>query len=108
MNTEYLAKFYKKTYTEKIDALVKAELLTELQADNLKNEDVDLGQDIGEHMIENYIENYSLPLGVAMNFLIDNQETVVPMAIEEPSVIAAASFAAKIIGSAGGFTTSNT
>lgn len=105
MNTEYLAKFYKKTYTEKIDALVKAELLTELQADNLKNEGGDLGQDIGEHMIENYIGNYSLPLGVAMNFLIDNQETVVPMAIEEPSVIAAASFAAKIIGSAGGFTT---
>lgn len=105
MNTDKLAKFYKKTYEEKIEALVEADLLSNEQATTLKQGDINLNQDVGEHMIENYIGNYSLPLGVAMNFLIDDHETVVPMAIEEPSVIAAASFAAKIIGSAGGFTT---
>lgn len=105
MNTDKLAKFYKKTYEEKIESLVEADLLSNDQSTTLKQGKINLNQEIGEHMIENYIGNYSLPLGVAMNFLIDDHETVVPMAIEEPSVIAAASFAAKIIGSAGGFTT---
>ena len=48
-------------------------------------------------MIENCIGKISLPLGVAMNFKINGKEYIIPMAIEEPSVIAAASNAAKII-----------
>ncbi|WP_080145897.1 hydroxymethylglutaryl-CoA reductase, degradative [Marinilactibacillus piezotolerans] len=105
MDTDQLAKFYKKSFEEKIDALAAASLLSEGQVNVLKKDGLDLDRSIGDHMIENYIGNYSLPLGVAMNFVIDDQEMVVPMAIEEPSVIAASSFAAKIIGSAGGFTT---
>lgn len=57
------------------------------------------------HMIENQIAKYELPYGTALNFLIDGKEYVVPMAIEEPSVVAAASSAAKIINKAGGFRT---
>jgi hydroxymethylglutaryl-CoA reductase len=55
-------------------------------------------------MVENAIGVLSLPLGIATNFVINNQNYLVPMAIEEPSVIAAASKAAKIARNSGGFT----
>src|ERR671923_2496662 len=55
-------------------------------------------------MVENAIGVLSLPLGIATNFVINNQNYLVPMAIEEPSVIAAASNAAKIASNSGGFT----
>jgi hydroxymethylglutaryl-CoA reductase len=55
-------------------------------------------------MLENAIGVLSLPLGIATNFVINNQNYLVPMAIEEPSVIAAASKAAKIASNSGGFT----
>jgi hydroxymethylglutaryl-CoA reductase len=48
-------------------------------------------------MIENCIGIISLPLGVALNFVINHKNYIIPMAIEEPSVIAAASNAAKLI-----------
>src|SRR5207244_6839731 len=56
-----------------------------------------------DHMIENAVGVIGLPLGVALNFLINGRERLVPMAIEEPSVIAAASHAARLIREAGGF-----
>jgi hydroxymethylglutaryl-CoA reductase len=59
-------------------------------------------------MIENVIGTYSLPLGVALNFVINDRETLVPMAIEEPSVVAAASYAAKMVRAGGGFVASTT
>jgi hydroxymethylglutaryl-CoA reductase len=58
-----------------------------------------------DHMIENAIGTFQLPLGVARNFLIDGRDVPVPMAIEEPSVIAGASFMAKLTRPAGGFKT---
>ena len=65
--------------------------------------DVFLPIEVGNHMIENYLTNYEIPMGVALNFLINDKEYLVPMATEEPSVIAAASHAAKIIKNNGGF-----
>lgn len=60
-------------------------------------------------MVENCIGKLSLPLGLGMNFLINGREKIVPMAIEEPSVIAAASSAAKLIkDKAKGFNTWST
>jgi len=56
-----------------------------------------------DRMIENAIGSISIPLGIATNFVINGQERLIPMAIEEPSVIAAASKAAKIARSKGGF-----
>lgn len=105
MDTSKLAKFYKKNHNEKITALFDAGVISEEEQTTLLNESLDLRSETGDNMIENYVGNYSLPLGVAMNFNIDGNEMVIPMAIEEPSVIAAASFAAKLIGSSGGFTT---
>jgi hydroxymethylglutaryl-CoA reductase len=57
-----------------------------------------------DHMIENVIGVYQLPLGVAVNFLVNGREVLVPMALEEPSVVASASFMAKLARTGGGFT----
>jgi len=59
--------------------------------------------DQANHMVENVIGIYSLPLGIAMNFKINGQDVFVPMVIEEPSVIAGASFMAKLAREGGGF-----
>jgi hydroxymethylglutaryl-CoA reductase len=64
---------------------------------------VPLSLETAEHMIENAVGVVGLPLGVALNFVINGRERLVPMAIEEPSVIAAASHAARLARDAGGF-----
>ena len=56
-----------------------------------------LGVDQADHMVENVVGLYSLPLGVATNFQINGRDVLVPMAIEEPSVIAGASLAARLL-----------
>ncbi|HLY26958.1 MAG TPA: hydroxymethylglutaryl-CoA reductase, degradative [Aggregatilineales bacterium] len=60
-----------------------------------------------DHMIENVIGIYSLPLGLALNFLINDKDYLIPMVVEEPSVVAACSFAAKLIREGGGFQASS-
>jgi len=64
--------------------------------------------EIADGMIENVIGTFELPLGVATNFKINGRDYLIPMAVEEPSVIAAASFMAKIARGNGGFVTSST
>ena len=59
-------------------------------------------------MIENAIGTFELPLGVATNFIVNGRDYVVPMAVEEPSVIAAASYMAKLAREGGGFTATTT
>jgi hydroxymethylglutaryl-CoA reductase len=59
-------------------------------------------------MIENVVGRYSLPLGIALNFLVNGREVLVPMAIEEPSVVAGASYMAKLARAGGGFTAIST
>lgn len=108
MDTSRLSKFYRKTLHEKIEALYKAGVITEAEQTLLLEDRLDLPADTGDNMIENYLGNFSLPFGAAMNFVINGQEKVIPMAIEEPSVVAAASFAAKLASSAGGFETTVT
>jgi hydroxymethylglutaryl-CoA reductase len=61
-----------------------------------------------DQMIENVVGTHALPLGIAPNFLINDRDYLVPMAIEEPSVVAAASYMAKIVRDAGGFGASST
>jgi len=57
-----------------------------------------------DHMIENVVGVLALPLGIALNFIVNRREVLVPMAIEEPSVVAGASFMAKLARVGGGFT----
>jgi hydroxymethylglutaryl-CoA reductase len=64
--------------------------------------------DVADHMVENVIGVFPDPLGIGANFLINGIEYLIPMATEEPSVIAAASYAAKMVREGGGFHTSST
>ncbi len=86
-----LKKFYTKSLDERWQALKDANLIDSLDKPELKSDKSDV-------MVENYIMNFQLPLGLAFNFQIDGKDFVIPMAIEEPSVIAAASNGAKILG----------
>ena len=59
-------------------------------------------------MIENVVGTYALPLGIAANFLVNGRDYLIPMAVEEPSVLAAISHAAKLIRAGGGFRAEST
>ena len=67
-----------------------------------------LTTETADHMIENAVGVYGMPLGIARNFLINGREVLVPMAIEEPSVVAGASFMAKLARAGGGFVATTT
>ncbi|MDQ2690551.1 MAG: 3-hydroxy-3-methylglutaryl-CoA reductase, partial [Chloroflexota bacterium] len=62
-----------------------------------------LPMDVAAHMIENVIGTYELPLGIGLNFVVNGRDVLVPMVIEEPSVVAGASFMAKLARAGGGF-----
>jgi hydroxymethylglutaryl-CoA reductase len=62
-----------------------------------------LDEETANHMVENVVGVYGLPLGIALNFQVNGTDYLVPMCVEEPSVIAAASNAAKMIREGGGF-----
>ena len=65
-----------------------------------------LSAEDANRMVENAVGVYALPLGVALNFQINQRDYLVPMVVEEPSVIAAASYAARMVRAGGGFTAS--
>jgi hydroxymethylglutaryl-CoA reductase len=67
-----------------------------------------LSSEAATHMIENVVGTFSLPLGVALNFQVNGKDVLVPMTLEEPSVVAGASFMAKLVRTGGGFHTSTT
>lgn len=77
-----------------------------LTLNDLENLDLDGGLplDIAENMIENVIGRFSFPLGIALNFQVNGRDVLVPMVVEEPSVVAGASFMAKLAREGGGFT----
>jgi hydroxymethylglutaryl-CoA reductase len=70
--------------------------------------DSSLPLSVANGMIENVIGTFELPLGVATNFVVNGKDYLVPMAVEEPSVVAAASYMAKIARAGGGFHASST
>ncbi|HZW03817.1 MAG TPA: hydroxymethylglutaryl-CoA reductase, degradative [Anaerolineaceae bacterium] len=61
-----------------------------------------------DHMIENVVGLHALPVGIAQNFLVNGREVLVPMVVEEPSIVAGASFMARLARSSGGFTAHTT
>ena len=63
---------------------------------------------LADGMIENVIGTFELPMGVAANFVVNGRDVLVPMVVEEPSVVAAASYMAKLVRECGGFETSST
>ena len=65
-----------------------------------------LSPEAADHMIENVVGLHALPLGIGLNFQVNGRDVLVPFAIEEPSVVAGASFMAKLARAGGGFTAS--
>lgn len=94
--------FYKKSTEERIETLRDYCHLNDEEISILKNNG-SLNLETGEKLVENYISNMEIPMGIATNFSINGRDYLIPMAIEEPSVIAACSNGARIARMAGGF-----
>lgn len=105
--TSELPGFYKLTVRERLEAVRKFANLT-VEEEALLQQSCALPLDQADRMIENVVGFMPLPFGVAVNFLINNRDYLIPMVIEETSVVAAASHAAKLARSRGGFITSST
>jgi hydroxymethylglutaryl-CoA reductase len=107
MKDSRLEGFYKKTPEERLKIVRDFANLTDEEVSIISNTGA-LSVDQADRMIENVIGTMPMTLGIAVNFLINGTDYLIPMAIEEPSVVAAASNAAKIARQRGGFTTSST
>ncbi len=98
--TSRIAGFYNLSLEERRQKLAALAALDEAEIEALA---AGLPAEVADHMIENVVGLHSLPLGIATNFIVNGREVLVPMAIEEPSVVAGASLAAKIARAGGGF-----
>ena len=99
--------FYKLSPKERLQFVKEFAGLTDEEAALLQNTG-SLPLDLADRMIENVVGAIPIPLGIGVNFLINKRDYLVPMAIEEPSVVAAASYAAKMARDGGGFYASST
>ncbi|MGE5555123.1 MAG: hydroxymethylglutaryl-CoA reductase, degradative [Methanocella sp.] len=99
--------FYKLSPQERLKIITDLAELTPEEA-ALLQQSCSLPLDVADRMVENVIGVFPEPLGVAVNFKINGKDYLIPMATEEPSVIAAASNAAKMVREGGGFQTSST
>lgn len=98
--------FYKRSLKDRSLVVGEWANLTPSELDTLNGlSGLNAGQ--AENMIENAIGVYALPLGVATNFLVNGKDYLIPMVVEEPSVVAAVSNAARLFREGGGFTTSS-
>jgi Hydroxymethylglutaryl-CoA reductase len=104
MTDSSIPKFFEKSHEEKLNIISNFSDLNDDELNHLKNATGGIDFEHANKMIENAIGTFSLPLGIATNFKINNKDYLIPMVIEEPSVIAAASKAAKIARVHGGFT----
>jgi len=105
--TSLFSGFYKLSPKERLNFVKEFAGLTDEEAALFQNTG-SLPLDLADRMIENVIGAIPIPLGIAVNFLINKKDYLIPMAIEEPSVVAAASYAAKMVREGGGFFTSST
>ncbi|MGI9232719.1 MAG: hydroxymethylglutaryl-CoA reductase, degradative [Woeseiaceae bacterium] len=103
MNDSRLAGLYKLPVRERVDTLRRAGWLSPIDAEKLKAGEQVLSSDAADKIIENVVGVFGLPFAVAPNFLINDRDYMVPMAVEEPSIVAAVSGAARLIRRNGGF-----
>jgi hydroxymethylglutaryl-CoA reductase len=106
-NRSRIPGFYNLTLEERISELARRGDLTAEDIAALKG-DSGLTLKLAEHMIENVVGLYPLPLGIALNFMVNGRDVLIPMAVEEPSIVAGASFMAKLVRVSGGFIASTT
>ena len=98
-----ISKFFEKSRKERLDIVANFANLSHEELDILQSNNGGISYDKADKMVENAIGTFSLPLGIATNFKINGKDYIIPMVIEEPSVIAAASKGAKIARIKGGF-----
>jgi hydroxymethylglutaryl-CoA reductase len=106
-NSSRLPGFYKQSVDERAQTVAAWAGLAPEERATLTGEQP-LGLELADKMIENVVGRFGLPLGVAANFQVNGRDVLIPMAIEEPSVVAGASFMAKLARDGGGFRTSST
>ncbi len=104
MPSSRISGFYKNSLTERARIVAEWANLSEAEQQALIH---GLPINIASEMIENVIGLYGLPLGIATNFMVNDKDYLIPMVIEEPSVVAACSFAAKLVRAGGGFKTTS-
>ena len=105
MESSRIPGFYKLPPEERLKVI---EEMTGLSGDDVAQLTAGLDIEQADRMVENVIGTFQVPLGIATNFIIDGRELAIPMATEEPSVIAAASNGARMARKGGGFVTSST
>jgi hydroxymethylglutaryl-CoA reductase len=105
--TSKISGFFKLSPKERLDIVKEFADLTDDEVDAIKSTG-SMRLEKADMMIENVIGTFDVPLGIATNFLINGKDYLIPMAIEEPSVVAAASNSAKMARARGGFETSST
>ena len=98
-----ISKFFEKSRKERLDIVASFANLSNEELDILQSNNGGISYDKADTMAENVIGTFSLPLGIATNFKINGKDYIIPMVIEEPSVIAAASKGAKVARIKGGF-----
>jgi hydroxymethylglutaryl-CoA reductase len=99
--------FYKLNPKQRLTKVKEFADLTDEET-RLLEETGSLSMDLADRMIENVVGVFPIPMGIGTNFMINKRDYLIPMAIEEPSVVAAASYAAKMVRDGGGFCTSST
>jgi len=104
MPSSRIPEFYKMSVHERLRILQKNQLLNKEDYSMLKNGNSLLRPEESDRMIENVIGVFGLPMGLGLNFLVNDKDYVVPMVVEEPSIIAAVSAIAKLVRGCGGFT----
>ena len=107
MKTNQYSGFHKLTMEQRAQEVAEFAGLTPEELEHITKPGA-LSDNVADKCIENVIGTYQLPMGVAMNFVIDGQERLIPMVVEEASIVAAASNAAKMARPSGGFYTSYT
>ncbi len=108
MTRSRIPHFYKMSVSERVRAVRDRGLLSDTDFDLLSAGQATLDLQAADKMIENVIGVLGMPVGLGLNFLINGKEYVVPMAVEEPSIVAAISATAKLARESGGFATSST
>ncbi|MBN2388891.1 MAG: hydroxymethylglutaryl-CoA reductase, degradative [Anaerolineales bacterium] len=106
MTTSRLPGFYNLPLDERLERLAEAAGLPPSELAPFLA--LGLSAEQADHMVENAVGTHNLPLGIGLNFVVNGQEVLVPMAIEEPSVVAGASFMAKLVRTGGGFNAETT
>ncbi len=94
--------FHNLSMQERHEFILEQELMPSDEFNNFINESA-LSYEQADHMIENVIGKFNLPIGIALNFIVNGKEVLVPMVVEEPSIVAGASFMAKLARESGGF-----